>query len=97
MAAPSKERLVFICLVVYAIVALGEVLPAVFNNYAFMFFLVSGLASRLEGVTPDPLLWIGIQSIGGAVVILGIMAISKLVRHMARACSHWKLLSGWKF
>lgn len=45
----ATARLVFICLAVYSIVAFGEVLPMVFNNYAFMFFLVSGLAARVGG------------------------------------------------
>ncbi|RLQ20341.1 hypothetical protein DWB85_18000 [Seongchinamella sediminis] len=74
----STARLLFICLVVYAIVALGEVLPVVFNNYAFMFLLVSGLASRLDGATPEPLVWAAVQLIGGGMVILGILAIAKI-------------------
>lgn len=31
-------KLVYVCLFVYLIVALGETVPVLFNNYAFMFF-----------------------------------------------------------
>jgi len=75
----ATARLLCICLAVYAIVAFGEVLPMVFNNYAFMLFLVSGLAANLEGMTPEPWLWLGIQSIGGTIVILAIIGIGKLM------------------
>ena len=81
----ASARLLFICLVVYAIVALGEVLPVVFNNYAFMFLLVSGLAARLEGSEPEPLVWAGVQLIGGALVILGIIGIGKILNPGAKA------------
>ncbi|WP_101758094.1 hypothetical protein [Oceanicoccus sp. KOV_DT_Chl] len=76
-------RLMFICLVVYAIVALGEILPLVFNNYAFMFFLVSGLAANAAGVTPAPLTWMLVTLVGGAVVIGGILAIGQLMARLA--------------
>jgi len=75
----ATARLLFICLVVYAIVALGEVLPVVFNNYAFMFLLVSGLASRIEGMEAEPLVWSSVQLVGGAAVILGIIGIGKVL------------------
>ncbi len=78
----ATARLVFICLVVYAIVAFGEMLPMVFNNYAFMFFLVSGLAAQVAGVDPEPWLWIGVELIGGALVILGVIAIGKIMAAM---------------
>ena len=39
-------KISFIVIVVYAIVAFGEILPVLFNNYAFMFFTVSGLAAK---------------------------------------------------
>ncbi len=75
----ATARLVFICLVVYAIVAFGEVLPMVFNNYAFMFFLVSGLAARAEGGTVNPWLWVAVEVIAGSLVIAGIIGIGKLM------------------
>jgi len=75
-------RLVFICLVVYAIVALGEVLPAIFNNYAFTFFLVSGLAARAGQGGPQLWMWIGVELVGGAAVILGVLLIGRLLASM---------------
>lgn len=75
----ANARLLFICLVVYAIVALGEVLPVVFNNYAFMFLLVSGLAAKTEGAVPQPLTWMAVAALGGALVILGVLAIGRLM------------------
>jgi hypothetical protein len=72
-------KLVYICLFVYMIVALGEVLPYLFNNYAFMFFLVSALAAKVHDPTPNPWLWMGIQLVGGALVIVGILGISRLM------------------
>lgn len=75
----AVARLVFICVVVYAIVALGESLPMIFNNYAFMFFLVSGLAARAIDQPPQPLLWILVELVGGLVVVGGVLAIGKLM------------------
>lgn len=80
-AWPAK--LLFICLVVYAIVAFGEAFPVVFNNYAFMFFLVSGLAARDATYHPAPLTWMGLVVAGGAAVILGILLIARLVAKTA--------------
>ncbi len=78
-------KLLFVCLVVYAIVALGEALPLAFNNYAFMFFLVSGLAARDATTAPAPLTWMGLVVAGGAAVILGVLVIGKLVARTAAA------------
>lgn len=75
-------RLIFICLVVYAIVAFGEILPMFFNNYAFMFFLVSGLASGVADPAPNPWLWMAIELVAGVLVILGIVGIGKLMAVM---------------
>ncbi len=75
----ATARLVVICLVVYAIVAFGEVMPVVFNNYAFMFYLVSGLAAQSGATEPLPLVWMALVVIGGSAVIVGILGIGKLV------------------
>jgi len=72
-------KLTFICIVVYAIVAFGEIVPMVFNNYAFMFFLVSGLAARLQDPAPNPWLWMGIEVVAGILIILGIKGIGMLM------------------
>jgi hypothetical protein len=72
-------KLTFICLVVYAIVALGEILPMLFNNYAFMFYLVSGLAATVPEPAPNPYLWMGIALMGSTLIILGVMGIGTLM------------------
>ncbi|MYM64425.1 hypothetical protein [Pseudomaricurvus sp. HS19] len=74
----SSARLLFICLVVYAIVAFGTVIPAVFNNYAFMFYLISGVAASAGN--PAPWLWLGMVVVGGPLLLLAIMAIPKLMQ-----------------
>jgi len=73
----ATARLAFICTVVYAIVAFGEILPAIFNNYAFMFYLISGLAAQAG--KPAPLLWAAMEVVGGALVILGILLIRRIM------------------
>ncbi|WP_317931079.1 hypothetical protein [Halioxenophilus sp. WMMB6] len=69
----ETARIAFICLAVYAIVAFGEMLPAVFNNYAFMYFLITGLAASTGPA--QPLLWAGQIIIGGGLVIGSILLI----------------------
>jgi len=71
--------LVYICVAVYAIVAFGEILPLVFNNYAFMFLTVSiGVAAaNLEAARF--LQWTAVELVGGAVAIGGIIGILKLM------------------
>jgi hypothetical protein len=71
--------LLYICVAVYAIVAFGEMLPLVFNNFAFMFLTVSiGVAAaNLEAA--KFLQWIGIELVGGAVAIAGIIVILKIM------------------
>ncbi len=86
LTAPSlgiaAARLAFVCTVVYAIVAFGEVLPAIFNNYAFMFYLVSGLAARAD--QPAPLLWAGLVVVGGIVVVMGILGIRLIMARISQ-------------
>lgn len=64
-------------LVVYAIVALGEALPALLNNYAFMFLTVSALAAKAGD--PKPFLWLAIELAGGVALIGGIVIIGKVM------------------
>jgi hypothetical protein len=78
------SRLTIICLLVYAIVAFGEILPVIFNNYAFMFYLISGLASAITDPAPNPWVWIGIDLVAGILVILGIIGIGKLTAVLLR-------------
>jgi hypothetical protein len=69
--------LVYILGVVYAIVAFGEMLPLLFNNFAFMYLTVTGIA--LQAPDPNPYLWMAITGIGGALLIAGVITIGRLM------------------
>jgi len=77
------SRILFILIFVYAIVSLGGVLPAILNNFSFIFFLVSGLA----GKTPDagPLTWAAVELIGGGIFILCVKGIDMLTIRLSRS------------
>lgn len=70
-------RLAYILLAVYLIVALGEMLPLLFNSYAFMYLTICGLA--LGAPNPNPYLWALMAAFGGAVLIAGALLIEKVV------------------
>ncbi|VUD52479.1 hypothetical protein TDB9533_01638 [Thalassocella blandensis] len=85
---PGTARIIFICLVVYAIVAFGEIFPKVFNNYAFMYYLISGLAAFSISTTstpdsqstlPHPFIWMLLVLFGGSAVIAAIVGLRILV------------------
>jgi hypothetical protein len=76
------SKLLFIIIIVYLIVALGEIIPILFNNYAFMFLTVSAVAIRTPGA--NPLIWMGVELAGGAIFIAGIMGIFKIMGALAR-------------
>jgi hypothetical protein len=69
--------ILFIVLVVYAIVAFGEIAPKVFNNYAFMYLTVSGVAAKAPD--PNPLQWMAIELVGGGALLAGLVAIGKVM------------------
>ena len=69
--------LAYILAIVYAIVAFGEMAPLLFNNFAFMYLTVTGIAVQLPA--PDPWLWMGIAGIGGGLLIAGVIGIGKLM------------------
>jgi hypothetical protein len=74
-------KLVYVLIFVYAIVALGEVVPVLFNNYCFMYFLVAAVAAK--NAEPDIFVWMGIELVGGIAFIAGIIGIVKLLGALA--------------
>ncbi len=60
-------RLIYILAAVYAIFALGEMIPLVLNSHAFMLFTVAGLA--LATPNPNPPLWLLVEAAGGGLLI----------------------------
>ena len=57
--------------------------PLFFNNYAFMYLTVAGLAVRLP--EPNPFLWMGMAAVGGGALIAGTIGIGKLMAPAATA------------
>jgi hypothetical protein len=84
---PAWGQLAYILLAVYLIVAFGEMLPLFFNNYAFLYLTVCGLA--LETPNPNPYLWAVVAALGGALLIGGAVLIGKIVGgHAAATPAH---------
>ena len=67
-------RLAFIVILVYSIVAFGEIIPILFNNYAFLYLTVTAVVPE-----PNPLLWMGITVVGGGALIAGVIGILRLM------------------
>ncbi|MGA7825980.1 MAG: hypothetical protein WCA14_17475 [Steroidobacteraceae bacterium] len=74
---PQWGQLAYILLAVYLIVALGEMLPLMFNSFAFMYLTIAGLA--LATPNPNPYLWAVMAAVGGALLIAGAVLIEKMV------------------
>jgi hypothetical protein len=85
-AAPSLglelAKLIYILVFVYAIVALGEIVPVLFNNYTFMYFLVAAVAAKAPN--PNVFSWMGVEVVGGALFIAGILGIVKILGALAQ-------------
>jgi hypothetical protein len=74
-------RLLFIVTVVYLIVAFGEMVPVVFNNYAFLYLTVAGVAAMAGN--PQPFVWMGIAAVGGGALIGSVVGIGRIMMGMA--------------
>ena len=70
-------RLLYILTAVYAIFALGEMIPLVLNNYCFMLFTVAGLA--LATPHPNPPLWLLIEAVGGGLLIGATIVVCRII------------------
>lgn len=75
--------LAFVLVLVYAIVAFGEMVPMLFNNYAFMYLTVTGVAVMQPN--PNPFLWMAIAAVGGSALIAGVVGIGRLMMAQAAA------------
>ena len=73
----ETAKLIFIGVFVYAIVLFKDALPAIFNSYAFLFFLVGALAARLPG--PRPFVWMAVEFIVGGVFIVAVLGINRVL------------------
>jgi len=79
----ETAKLLFIGLFVYAIVLFKDVIPAIFNSYAFLFFLVGSLAARASGF--NPAVWVAVEFIVGGLFIVGILGINKVAGNAPKA------------
>jgi hypothetical protein len=70
-------RLIYILAAVYAIFALGEMIPLVLNSHAFMLFTVAGLA--LATPNPNPQLWLLVEVAGGGLLIGATIVVSRII------------------
>lgn len=78
----EAAKLFFIGLFVLAIVLLQNVIPYIFNSYAFMFFLVSAIARQMPNA--NPYIWMGVELVVGVIFVLGILGINRLVAAMIK-------------
>jgi hypothetical protein len=70
-------RLLYILAAVYAIFALGEMIPLVLNSHAFMLFTVAGLA--LAAPKPNPPLWLLVEAAGGGLLIGATIIVGRVI------------------
>jgi hypothetical protein len=80
-------RLLYILAAVYAIFALGEMIPLVLNNHTFMVFTIAGLA--LTAPNPNPGLWLLVEVVGGGLLIGATIVVGTIVGvHSAAEAAH---------
>jgi hypothetical protein len=80
-------QLAYILLAVYLIVALHDLLPMLFNSYAFMYLTIGGVALATPG-RPNPIVWALTAVVGGAVLILGAIFIGRISPGAAPSAAH---------
>jgi len=72
-------ELLWVLLFVTCIILFTDVLPLVFNTYAFMFMLVASLAVNLPN--PTILNWMVVELIGGAAIMGALYFLSQKIVH----------------
>jgi len=70
-------KLLFIVIFVCLMFLLREKLPYIFNTYAFLFLIITGLASSVS--EPNTWLWMAVQFLGGGVLILSLVGVKKII------------------
>jgi hypothetical protein len=70
-------RLIYILAAVYAIFALGEMIPLLLNSHTFMLFTVAGLA--LATPDPKPWLWLLVEAVGAGLLIGATILVCRLI------------------
>jgi len=78
-------RLIYILAAVYAIFALGEMIPLVLNSHTFMLFTVAGLA--LATPSPNPQAWLLIEAVGAGLLIGATILVCRLIGVPAAAAA----------
>ena len=68
-------KIIIVCIFVACIAFFHEILPYIFNDYAFMFFIIGNVAKVYE----NPLTILLIDLIGGGFMIAGVFAIKTLL------------------
>jgi len=74
-------KLIYILIFVCAVFSLGEVVSVLFHNYTLMYFLVATMARK--ATEPNVFQWIGVEIVGGALFIAGILCIIKILGALA--------------
>jgi len=73
-------RLLYLLGMVGSIILFREFVPVAFNDYAFAFLLLSGMASRERTDTySNPISWMTVTLLGGTIIILAILGIRRTV------------------
>jgi len=78
----GTASLVYVLIFVGLIVLLGDVgdiLPKIFNTYAFLYFLASSMGAAMAKPAPNLVLWIILELVGGAIIVAGCVGIGKII------------------